>query len=31
VVWLAWVVGGLGGVGLVFAGLGWWAPTLPPI
>jgi hypothetical protein len=31
VAWLAWIAGGLGGVGLVFAGLGWWAPTLLPI
>lgn len=29
--WLAWIAGGLGGVGLVFAGLGWWAPNLLPI
>ncbi|HEX2256062.1 MAG TPA: DUF4337 family protein [Afifellaceae bacterium] len=28
---LAWIAGGLGGVGLVFAGLGWWAPTLLPL
>jgi len=31
VAFLAWIAGGLGGVGLVFAGLGWWAPTLLPI
>ena len=29
--WLAWIASGLGGLGLVFALLGWFAPTLIPI
>ena len=31
VTWLAWAAGGLGVLGLVFAILGWFAPTLIPI
>lgn len=29
--WLAWAAGGLGAVGLLFAVIGWFAPTLIPI
>ena len=29
--WLAWIAGGLGALGVAFAGFGWWAPTLLPI
>jgi Domain of unknown function (DUF4337) len=31
VTWLAWAAGGLGVLGLAFAVLGWFAPTLIPI
>ena len=31
VAWLAWAAGGLGALGLAFAVLGWFAPTLIPI
>jgi hypothetical protein len=29
--WLAWAAAGLGGLGLLFAGMGWFAPTLIPL
>jgi hypothetical protein len=31
IVWLAWAGGSLGLVGLIFALLGWLAPTLIPL
>ena len=31
VTWLAWAAGGLGVIGLIFASIGWFAPTLIPL
>jgi len=31
VMWLAWVAGGVGLIGVIFALLGWFAPTLIPL
>ena len=31
IMWLAWLAGGVGLIGVTFALLGWFAPTLIPL
>jgi hypothetical protein len=31
ITWLAWLAGGFGSIGVAFALLGWFAPTLIPL